>query len=316
MQKQEVIIIELGNRIELGDGYEYPIVTKLTDSAARYMNIPKSIILDDEMDSRRVAVFTYIHSCIGRWDNVCRFNLPNMIKWCGNKPKSGKDGINAKFINTIDELSDRGYLTYLDKDIDVKHIECEFDYDYYKNDYMNNGFGVIYFDEIEKIMNYKNEKKDNLITNSIILLVFAYFRFRIIRRSNKLKTEFGQRNTDGTNNHSVDVQKRKLKNPDAYEDTFDNIASLLGISDKTLLKAVDILEQLDLIVTDRAYRVKDEEGKYHTPKTIFANTYKREREFLLASGDEYCRTEIENRAKILNEEYGGNYKIDKNKRRK
>ena len=101
---------------------------------------------------------------------------------------------------------------------------------------------------------------------------------------------------------------------DAYEDTFDNIANLLGISDKTLLKAVDILEQLDLIVTDRAYRVKDEEGKYHTPKTIFANTYKREREYLLASGDEYCRTEIENRAKIINE-YGGNYKIDKTKRR-
>lgn len=309
-----MIIIELDNKVVFGDGHEYPIATKLTGSAAKYINIPKSIILDNEMDSKRVAVFTYILSCIGRWDNICRFNLPNMVKWCGNKPKNGKDGINAKFINTIDELSDRGYLTYLNENIDVKHIECDFDFDYYRDDYMNNGFGVIYFDEVEKIMNYKNEKKDNLITNSIILLVFTYFRFRIIRRSNKLKTELGERNVDGTNNHTVDVQTRRLKKPDAYEDTFDNIANLLGISDKTLLKAVDILEQLDLIVTDRAYRVKDEEGKYHTPKTIFANTYKREREFLLASGDEYCRTEIENRAKIINE-YGGNYKIDKTKRR-
>lgn len=297
--------------IELGMGYEYTTVTELTGSAARYMNIPKSIILDDEMDSRRVAVFAYIYSCIGRWDNVCRFNLPNMVKWCGNKPKNGKDGINGKFLNTIDELSDRGYLTYLDNEIDVKYIECEFDHDYYYDDYMSNGFAVIYFDEIEKIMNYKKEKKDNLITNSIILLVFAYFRYRIIKRPNELKTKNGERNTDGTNNISVDIKKRKTERPDAYEDTFANIANLLGISDKTLLKAVDILEQLDLIVTDRAYRIKDEKGKYHTPKTIFANAYKRERKYLLADGEEYSRTEIENKAVLL----GSDYVIDEKKRR-
>ena len=301
-----MIAIEL----DKNKAYEYTTVTELIGSAAKYMNIPKSIILDGEMDSRRVAVFTYIYSCIGRWDNICRFNLPNMIKWCGNKPEKGSKGINGKFLNTIDELSDRGYLTYLDDDIDVKHIECEFDHDYYYEDYMT-GFAVLYFDEIEKIMNYKKEKKDNLISNSIVLLVFAYLRYKIIKRSNELKTKNGERNTDGTNNHSVDVERRRLKNPDAYSGNFIDMANEIGISDKTLLKAVDILEQLGLIVTDRAYRIKDEKGKYYTPKTIFANAYKRERKYLLADGEEYSRTEIENKAALL----GSDSVIDEKKRR-
>lgn len=309
--------------IELGNGYEYKTITELKGSASKCFHVPKSIILDNEMDTRRVAMFLYLWLSIGRWDNICKFNLPKLIEWCGNKPERGVKGINGKFINTLDELSDRGYITYLDESIDIKYIECELDTDYCFEDCQGNGFATIYLDEIEKIMNYKKENlKDSSLTNPIILLVFAYLRFMIRRRSNELKTIHGQRNTDGNNNDETDIKKRKLKQPDAYNDSFINIANRIGISDKTLLKAVDILEQLNLIVTDRAYRIKNDDGKYYTPNTIFANTYKREKHkkdgkhYLLASGDEYCRTEIENRAKILNEEYGGNYKIDKNKRRK
>ena len=100
------------------------------------------------------------------------------------------------------------------------------------------------------------------INNFIILLVFAYLRYKIIKRSNELKTKNGEINTDGTNNRSIDIERRRLKNPDAYSGNFIDMANEIGISDKTLLKAVDILEQLDLIVTDRAYRIKDEKGKY------------------------------------------------------
>ena len=308
--------------IELGNGYEYKTITELKGSASKCFRVPKSIILDDEMDIRRVAVYLYLWLSIGRWDNVCRFNLPNLIEWCGNKPERGMKGINNKFINTIDELSDRGYLTYLNESLDIKYIECELDTNYCYQDCNKNGFAAIYLDEIEKIMNYKKENsKDSSLTNPIILLVFAYLRYMIWRRPNELKTINGEKNIDGNNNEKLDIEKRKLEHPDAYNDSFIEIANRIGISDKTLLRAVDILEQLELIVTDRAYRVKNEDGKYYTPNTIFANTYKREKYkvdgkyYLLASGDEYCRTEIENKANKLNNEYGGNYKIDKTKRR-
>ena len=306
--------------IELGNGYEFKTIIELTGSASKCFRIPKSIILDNEMDTRRISVFLYLWLSIGRWDNICRFNLPKLIEWCGNKPERGLKGINSKFINTIDELSNKGYLTYEKESIDIKYIECKLDTDHCYNE-CQNGFASVYLDEIEKIMNYKKENsKDSSLTNPVILLVFAYLRLMIWNRPNELKSINGEINTDGTNNESVDIKKRKLKRPDAYNDSFIEIASRIGISEKTLLRAVDILEKLNLIVTDRAYRIKDKNGKYYTPNTIFANTYKREKHkdgkyYILASGDEYCRTEIENKAKILNKEYGGNYKIDKNKRR-
>ena len=84
---------------------------------------------------------------------------------------------------------------------------------------------------------------------------------------------------------------------------------------QTLSKAIDILEQdLKLIVTDRAYRVKDNNNEYRTLPTIFANSYKREDKYLLVTGDNYSRTEIELKAENMKQHYQ-NYKIDKRKRK-
>jgi biotin operon repressor len=93
------------------------------------------------------------------------------------------------------------------------------------------------------------------------------------------------------------------------------IANELGISSKTLSKIIDILEQeLELIVTDRAYRIKNKDDEFRTLPTIFANAYKREDKYLLDTGDDYSRIEIELKAENMKRHYQG-YKIDKNKRR-
>ena len=84
---------------------------------------------------------------------------------------------------------------------------------------------------------------------------------------------------------------------------------------KTLSKIIDILEyDLNLIVTDRAYRVKNEDGEFRTLPTIFANAYKREDKYLLVTGDNYSRDEIKLKAENIKRYYQG-YKIDKRKRK-
>lgn len=108
------------------------------------------------------------------------------------------------------------------------------------------------------------------------------------------------------------VQKRRERIPEAYENNINIIADELNISSKTLSKIIDILEyDLKLIVTDRAYRIKNEDNEYRTLPTIFANAYKREDRYLLVTDDNYSREEIELKANTIQ-----NYKINKNKRKK
>ena len=104
--------------------------------------------------------------------------------------------------------------------------------------------------------------------------------------------------------------------PDAYDSNINDIANELGVSSKTVSKIIDILEcELKLIVTDRAYRVKNENDEFRTLPTIFANAYKREDKYLLDAGDNNSRAEIERKDNNKKQHYQG-YEIDKRKRKK
>lgn len=185
-------------------------------------------------------------------------------------------------------------------------MKCKFDTSYYYED-CSNGYAVVYLDELDKIMAYKKENiKDGFLNNTTILLTFAYLRNKIRRRPNELKPE--ERTSDG-------IMNRKQRLPDAYSSNISDIADEIGVSSKTLSKIIDILEyELKLIVTDRAYRVKNENDEFRTLPTIFANAYKREDKYLLDTGDEYSRKEIELKAENMKKIYQ-DYRIDKNKRK-
>ena len=185
-------------------------------------------------------------------------------------------------------------------------MKCEFNSDYYYDD-CSDGFAVIYLDEIEKILKYKKvNQKDNTINSMIILLVFAYLRLIIRRRTNELKPE---------ERYAPHIKSRRERLPEAYSGNIIDMSNEIGISSKTFSKIVDILEcELHLIVTDRAYRVKNEDDEFRTLPTIFANAYKREYGCLLDTGENYSRTEIEIKAENMKQHYQG-YKIDKNKRK-
>lgn len=282
--------------------YEYA-KTLLSDLESKYIYIPLSVIVNNELDIKRVSVFSYLRIHCGLND-VVGFTIPDMVEWCGMKPNNREGKTNDKFLNVIDNLSSKGYLTYLTNKDKNAYIKCEFDTEYYYSQ-CSNGYAVVYLDELQKIMNYKN-LQGNSVNNAALLLIFAYFRNKIRRRPNELNPE--ERTLDG-------IKQRKERLPDAFYNNITDISKELGMHKQTVSKMIDILEQeLKLIVTDRAYRIKNENKEFRTLPTIFANAYKREDKYLLAFGDSYSRTEIELKAENMKQRYQ-DYKIDKRKRK-
>lgn len=290
---------------KLVDGkYEYKKIP-LQDLQSKYIYIPLSVILDTELDVKRVGVFSYLRVYCGL-NNIINFTVPDIVEWCGGKPDRRVNGINDKVLSTINDLGNKGYLTYLTETSKSSYMKSQFNIEYYFSQ-CHNGFSVIYLDEIETIMNYKKiNSKDNTVNNFAILLVFAYLRQKIWRRPNELKPE--ERYPD-------EIKNRRERFPDAFNSSIKDIENDLKISSKTLSKIIDILEyDLNLIVTDRAYRTKNKDGEFRTLPTIFANAYKREDKYLLVTGENYSRAEIELKANNMKRYYQG-YQIDKRKRK-
>lgn len=282
--------------------YEYNKIL-LKDIESKYIYIPLSIITNNKLDTKRIGVFSYLRIHCGLNDLI-GFTIPDIVEWCGMKPNNREGKTNDKFLNIIDDLVGGGYLTYLTEKNKNTYMKCKFDMEYYYKQ-CSEGYGVIYLDELQKIMDYKN-LQGNSIDNAAILLVFAYLRNKICRRPNELKPE--ERTLDG-------IKRRSERLPEAIGGNITNIANELGIHKQTLSKIIDVLEgDLNLIVTDRAYRVKNEDGEYRTLPTIFANAYKREDKYLLDTGENYSRTEIELKAQNMRQYYQ-DYKIDKRKRK-
>lgn len=293
------------NSYELVDGkYEYSRI-QLEGSESKYIYVPLSVITDTKLDTRRVAAFSYLRIHCGL-NNVVNFTVPDIVEWCGGKPDRRTNGTNDKVLCVLDALNDGGYLTYLTEQSRSSYMKCKFDINYYYDE-CTDGFAAIYLDEIEKIMSYKKaNSKDGTLNNTIILLVFAILRHRIRRRPNELKPE---------ERYPTNIKSRRERLPDAYSGNIIDMANEIGISSKTFSKIIDILEyELHLIVTDRAYRVKNEDDEFRTLPTIFANAYKREYNYLLDTGNDYSRTEIELKAENMKQHYQG-YKIDKKKRK-
>ena len=260
--------------ISSNNKYEYN-KTLLEGSASKYIYIPLSIILDKELDTKRIGIFSYLRIHCGLNDTI-GFTVSDMVEWNGMKPNKRIDKTNDKFLSVIEDFRSRGYLTYLTEPNRSSYMKCRFNTEYYYEE-CSKGYAVVYLDELEKIIAYKNLQGDS-ISNVLLFLVFSYFRYKIRRRPNELKPE--ERTLEN-------IKLRKQRLPDAYDSNITAIAEEIGIHKQTLSKVIDILEnELKLIVTDRAYRIKNEDGEFRTLPTIFANTYKREDKYLLDTGDD------------------------------
>lgn len=267
---------------------EYSSPTKLE---IKYFSIPASIILNTNINDKRVTIFSYF-SKRKDLENELLFSINHIVKWMGKQPNRTANGINSKIIEIVQYLKDQGYLTF-SEELNNALIDAVFNTDKVQQKCDEDIFAIIYLDELNKILNYQS----NVFSNTdAILMVFAYLRMKIYRRRNNLTLQ--EINVNNKNDHKYDIESRRLISPDAYNCYYYEIAQELGLSNRIVSKAVEALRNLNLIYFEPLPRVKYGD-KWKTDHTIFCNTYKREGSYLLATGEDYYLTEVKNKRKKL-----------------
>ena len=277
--------------------YEYSSPVELDAISGNYFAVPASIIMDTDMTEKRATVFSFFSIYRGLNSSLF-FSINNIVKWIGKQPNRHSNGINSKIIHVIEYLRDEGYLTLSEELNNSSCMEATLNLSKISEECENDRFAIIYLDELNKIISYQNPNaKDVFLNSDVILLVFTYLRMKIYRRRNKLFLE--EINVDNQNNHQLDIDTRRLRSPDAYDCYYYEIAEELGLTSRTVSKAVDVLNELGLIYSESLPRIKYE-NKWRTDHTVFCNAYKRESNCLLISGSQYYLTEVENKKRKLN----------------
>lgn len=281
----------------MSERLEYSSPMKLDTASENYFVIPASIILDIDMTEKRTSVFSFFSIYRGL-NNKLFFSINSIVKWMGKTPNRNTNGINSKIIKVIENLRGGGYLILSEELNNSSCVEAVYNLSKISEECDYDRFAIIYLDELKQIINYQNPNpKDSFLNSDILLLVFAYLRMKIFRRRNKLFPE--EINVSSNNNHQFDINNRRIRSPDAYDCYYFEIAEKLGLTTRTVSKAVTALNELGLIYSEPLPRIKYE-NKWRTDRTVFCNMYKREGNYLLDSGEGYYLTEVENKKKRLN----------------
>lgn len=285
---------------------EYPNPRRLEGDSGVCFAIPSSIIFEDDPSGKLVSAFSFFS--VSRGLNCkAMFTLNAIAEWDGKKPSRVAGGTNSKFADAISVLADKDYLSL---DGDLSNTKCciaTFNKDKVSKECDDGRFAVVYLDELNMMLGWSNEnKKDVSLTNDTLLRVFAYLRMLIYRRRNRLMPEEKGRGS----NLVEDVAIRRKKSPDAYNGYYQDMAEELGISPRVMSKAVEVLCNMGLLYSEPLPRMKIN-GRWKTTHTVFCNAYKREGQYLLASGSEYYGVEIANKKKKLNI-IGSGYSADEN----
>lgn len=256
---------------------------QLSRKESIFIKIPSSIIIDGQLPHERVALFTYLYVNAGLNDKLLLSHddlheyihkkvNPNRVKNCCT--------VNIEFL--LDYYKSQGYINYNGRIKNKIPIKCTIYRDRLCDKVENNRFAIIYLDEIEKILNYPLDGKK--YGNDTLLLLFAYLRLRIYNRST--------------------IKDYKDIRSETYDDYYKTIGEILNIPEKTISSLVDILVELDLIYVFTRERkriiLEDHEYFFRTLTSIFTNTYKRNKGYLLNSGEQYYKHEVE--LKIKEEE--------------
>lgn len=179
------------------------------------------------------------------------------MKWTGLLPNYHKGKINEKYLDVLELLSHYGYFEFCPDFQKLKTIGNSNEYykvqlNIAKFDTPDDGFGIIYFDELKKIINFKKELKNKDIDTSrlsaaYILLLLAYIRVNI------------RKNTD---------------QPQCCFRLYKTISEDIGLSERYITRIVEILDVMNIIKFAECKREryqKDGEYKFLTTPKIFAN---------------------------------------------
>lgn len=228
-----------------------------------YVKIPREIIYNKELGNKRVIIFSYL--CSRRaLDDTVAFSISELCHWSQLKPNYHDGKINHKYLDALELLSHYRYFESY-PNFEKLAKEKKNSTDYYnikinteKFDIPDN-FGIIYFDELEKILNFKKELKGvkvngeeinvTRISSAYILLLLSYLRVNMNRNPDK---------------------------PLCCYRLYQKIKDDIGLSERYISRIVKILDVMNIVKFKEGKRIryKKEEKKYGfltTPK-VFADS--------------------------------------------
>ncbi len=227
-----------------------------------YVKIPREIIYDKDLGDKRVIIFSYL--CSRRaLDDTVAFSISELCHWSCLKPNYHDGKINHKYLEVLKLLSHYGYFEYC-PDFEKLAKEKKNSTDYYnikidieKFD-MPDNFGIIYFDELEKILDFKEELKGIRIdekeidltrmSSAYILLLLSYLRINMNRNPDK---------------------------PLCCYRLYQKISEDIGLSERYISRIVEILDVMNIVKYQESKRIRykkqdDKYGFLTTPK-VFAD---------------------------------------------
>ena len=232
------------------------------DNLPNYVKIPREIIYNKELGDKRVIIFSYL--CSRRTlDDTVAFSISELCHWSHLKPNYHDGKINHKYLEMLELLSHYGYFKSY-PNFEKLAKEKKNSTDYYnikikteKFDIPDN-FGIIYFDELGKILNFKEELKDikvngeeidvTRMSSAYILLLLSYIRVNMNRNPDK---------------------------PLCCYRLYQKITEDIGLSERYISRIVEMLNVMNIIKFQEGKRIRykkqdDKYGFLTTPK-VFAD---------------------------------------------
>ena len=203
-----------------------------------YVKIPREIIYDKDLSSKRVIIFSYL--CARRsLDDTVAFSTTELCHWSKLKPNYRDGKINQKYYEVLLLLSYYGYFiecpdfekSLKEKTNSVKYQQLKLNIEKFD---VPDKFGIIYFDTAR-------------ISSAYILLVLSYIRVNMNRMNSK---------------------------PLCCYRYFKTISEDIGLSERYIGRIVDILEELKIIKCQPMKRekyIKDGKEKNLTTPKVFAD---------------------------------------------
>lgn len=276
---------------------EYLHPSQLEGKSSYYFMVPRCLIQDSQAGSKRITIFSFLSIRRGL-DKIVTFTINGIAKWMGKTPNRNPNGVNNKIMQLLRYLQSEGYVSLPRRIENTMLSEAEFNIDTVKKNCEGDTFAILYVDEVEDILHYKIRNKENECNRDVVLLVFAWLRMRIYRRPNRMRPE--EMNCDDKDKRENDIANRRKLFPEAYDCYYKDIAKDVGISERLVSKAVAVLNGLELIYSEPLPRSKNDDGDWRTEHIIFCNYYKREKESLLAFGEDYYSEEVESKKNLIN----------------
>ena len=203
-----------------------------------YVKIPREIIYNKDIGDKRVIIFSYL--CSRRaLDDTVAFSISELCHWSHLKPNYHDGKINHKYLETLESLSHCGYfINYPNFQKLAKEKKNSTDYynialNIEKFD-MPDNFGIIYFDELQKILNFKEELKDKDIdlsrmSSAYILLLLSYLRVNMNRNPDK---------------------------PLCCYRLYQTISEDIGLSERYISRIVELLDVMNIIKHQEGKRIR------------------------------------------------------------